>query len=78
VATVELDIKGMTCPACNYTVQNAALEVPGVFKSEANYKTGKAIVKFDKSKANEEEIIKSINKTEYEVIENSDSETQEK
>jgi len=69
VATIELDIKGMTCPACNYTVQNAALDVPGVFKSTANYKTGKAVIKYDKSKANEKEIIESINTTEYEVIE---------
>ncbi|RLD26906.1 MAG: mercuric transport protein MerTP [Bacteroidetes bacterium] len=68
VATVELDIKGMTCPACNYTVQNAALDVPGVFESTADYNTGKALVKYDKSKANEEEIINSINTTEYEVI----------
>lgn len=69
IATVELDIKGMTCPACNYTVQNAALDVPGVFESTADFKTGTAVVKYDKSKANEEEIIKSINTTEYEVIE---------
>lgn len=78
VATVELDIKGMTCPACNYTVQNAALDVPGVFESKADFKTGKAIVKYDKSKSNEEEIIKSINTTEYEVIDNADSDTKEK
>lgn len=78
VATVELDIKGMTCEACNYTVKNAALEVPGVFESEANYKTGKAIVKYDKSKASEDEIIQSINTTPYEVIDNSESDTKEK
>jgi copper chaperone CopZ len=59
----------MTCPACNYTVQNAALNVPGVFESKADFKTGKAIVKYDKSKASEEVIIQSINTTEYVVIE---------
>ena len=73
VATIELDINGMTCPACNYTVQNAALDVPGVFESKADFKTSKAIVKYDKSKANEEEIIKSINTTEYEVVDDKKS-----
>jgi len=73
VATIELDIKGMTCPACNYTVQNAALDVPGVFESTADFNTGKAIVKYDKSKANEEEIIQSINTTEYEVVDDKKS-----
>jgi copper chaperone CopZ len=63
----------MTCPACNYTVQNAALNVPGVFESKADFKTGKAIVKYDKSKANAEEIVKSINTTEYEVIDDKKS-----
>lgn len=68
VSILHLNIKGMTCPACNFTVQNAALDVPGVFESNADYKTGKAMVKFDKSKAKKEDIIKSINATEYEVI----------
>lgn len=68
VGTLNLYIEGMTCPACNFTVQNAALDVSGVFESTADYKTGKAIVKFDKSKAQKEDIIKSINATEYEVI----------
>ena len=68
VGILHLDIEGMTCPACNFTVQNAALDVSGVFESNADYNTGKAIVKFDKSKAKKEDIIKSINGTEYVVI----------
>ena len=68
VGILHLAIEGMTCPACNYTVQNAALDVPGVFESTADFKTGKAIVKFDKSTAKKEDIIKSINATEYKVI----------
>lgn len=68
VAKIEFDIDGMTCEACNYTVQNAALEVPGVVDSKADYNTGKASVTYDKTKVNEEEIVYAINKTHYKVI----------
>jgi len=70
IVTIDLNIEGMTCPACNYTVQNASLDVPGVFEAVANYKTGKVSIKFDKSKADTLEIISSINKTEYTVLNN--------
>ena len=70
VETIDLNIEGMTCPACNYTVQNASLDVPGVFEAMADYETGKAIIKFDKTKANSLDIIKSINSTEYKVLNN--------
>lgn len=68
IITLQLDIEGMTCKACNYTVQNAASDVDGVFESKADYKTGKATVKFDSSKTDKATIINSINKTSYEVI----------
>lgn len=68
VAIVEFDIDGMTCEACNYTVQNAALELPGVVESQADYSTGKASVTYDKTKVNEEEIVNAINQTHYKVV----------
>lgn len=70
VEIINLDIEGMTCPACNYTVQNASLKVSGVFEAVANYQTGKAVIKFDNAKTNSTDIIKSINSTEYKVLNN--------
>jgi copper chaperone CopZ len=69
LAEVEFDIEGMTCEACNYTVQNASLEVQGVIDSKADFNTGKAVISYDKTKTNEKEIIEAINQTHYDVIE---------
>jgi copper chaperone CopZ len=67
IAVIHLDIEGMTCTSCNYTVQNASLSVPGVFEAKADYKTAKATIKFDKSVTNTQDIIQAINQTEYHV-----------
>ncbi len=68
IQTIHLDIEGMTCEACDSHVTHAAQEVEGVIEAKADYHTGTAEVKFDKSKASEEEIVESINKTSYKVI----------
>ena len=69
IEVIQLDVQGMTCPACNFEVNHAATDVDGVFEAETDYKSGKSEIKFDKTKANRQEIIKSINeKTPYKVI----------
>jgi len=68
IAKVEFDIEGMTCESCNYTVENAALALDGVVESQADFSTGKAMITYDKSKANEEDIKDAINQTHYKVI----------
>ncbi len=67
IAVINLNIEGMTCHACNYTVQNASLDLPGVFEAIADYKTGEATIKYDKSRVSPTDIINSVNKTEYKV-----------
>ena len=65
--SIELDIEGMTCKACNFTVSNAVYDLEGVLRADADYKTGKANISFDTDKVNIDELIKAINKTEYKV-----------
>lgn len=67
IQTLELDVEGMTCEACDSHVAHAAQEVDGVIEARADHKTGKAEVKFDKTKTSKEAIIQSINETSYEV-----------
>ncbi|NOX47760.1 MAG: mercuric transport protein MerTP [Chlorobi bacterium] len=67
IVTMDMDIEGMTCAACDSHVTHAAYEVDGVLDALADHKTGKATVKFDKSKTSEEAIIKSIDATSYKV-----------
>ncbi len=69
IQTLQLDIEGMTCTSCNKHITHAAEEVEGVIEAKADYKAGKAEVKFDKTKTSREAIVKSINKTGYTVIE---------
>jgi mercuric ion transport protein len=68
IQTVQLDIEGMTCEACDSHVAFAAQEVDGVIEALADHKTGKAEVKFDKTKTSKVAIIQSINATSYEVV----------
>ena len=69
IQTLQMDIEGMTCASCNKHVTHAAEELDGVIEAKADYKTGKAEVKFDKTKTSKVTIVKSINKTAYTVIE---------
>ncbi len=68
IQILQLNVKGMTCSVCNKNVENAAYEVSGVTDAKADYHTGKAVVKFDKSKTTADEIIKSIDATSYKVV----------
>lgn len=65
VETVTFDIEGMTCTGCEATVENAVNSTEGVLEAEASYETGKATIKFDKSKTRKDLIAKAINQTGY-------------
>jgi len=67
IQTLHLNVEGMTCTACNNHVENAAYQVEGVLEAKADYHTGKAEVKFDKSKTSPKKIIQSIDATSYKV-----------
>jgi len=73
VQTITWDIEGMTCTGCEAAVENAAIGVEGVLEAEASYDTGKAAIKYDKSKTNREAIATAINKTGFTVNENSNN-----
>ena len=69
IQLLHLEIKGMTCSACDSHVTHAAHEIIGVIEAKADHTTGKAEIKFDKTKTNQEEIVEAINKTGYKVVE---------
>ncbi len=68
IQTIQLDIEGMTCEACDSHVAYAVQEVVGVLEATADHETGKAEVKFDQTKTSMKEIIKSIDATSYKVV----------
>ncbi len=68
IQTVDFNIKGMTCEACEEHIKHAVNQLDGIVKTEASFKTGTAQVAFDKTKTTKEDIIKAIDATGYKVI----------
>jgi len=73
IQTIQLDIEGMTCDACDSHVAHAAQEVDGVIEAKADHTTGKAEVKFDNTKTSKEAVIRAIDKTSYKVVSEQDN-----
>lgn len=64
----EFTIEGMTCASCEEHVTHEILQLDGIGNVEVSYDNGNAIVEFDKSKTNQEEIREAINSTGYSVV----------
>ena len=66
--SVEFSIKGMTCDACEEHVNVEINKLSGIVNSNVSYAKHNAIVQFDPTKTNSEQITKAINSTGYKVI----------
>ena len=67
VETVSYRIEGMTCPSCEEHVRHGASGVEGVIDVTADYWTGKAVVRFDRGRTNDDAIRRAIEATGYKV-----------
>lgn len=67
VETVSYQITGMTCSSCAEHIRHGVSGVSGVIDISADYRTGKAVVRFDRSRTNDEEIRRAIDATGYKV-----------
>ena len=63
--TVTLAVKNMYCAACPHTVKASLEAVPGVAKVSVSFKDKTAIVSYDDSKANVEELTAATTKAGY-------------
>lgn len=68
IQTVELNIKGMSCEACEEEVNHELNKLPGIIQSTVSYKKKNAIIKFDVSKTTTKSITDAVNATGYTVI----------
>lgn len=59
----------MTCSDCEEHVNHEVNKLTGIIKTTVFYKNGNAIVEFDQTKTDIEEIDKAIAKTGYSVTE---------
>ena len=67
IKTTEFKIDGMTCTGCEEHVNHELNKLTGIINTIVSYEDGNAIVKFDHSQTDNEEIEKSIAKTGYSV-----------
>ncbi len=67
VKKVTIDVLGMTCAACSARVERAIKKLEGVIDSSVNLLAQNATVEFDKDKLSVDDIVKTIEKTGYEV-----------
>ena len=72
VETVSYRVEGMTCPSCEEHVRHGASGVKGVIDVTADYRTGKAVVRFDRGQTNDEAIRRAIDATDYKVKDKED------
>tara|TARA_R110002050_G_C8928091_1_gene511840 strand:+ start:610 stop:1227 length:618 start_codon:yes stop_codon:yes gene_type:complete len=72
-ATITID--GMTCTGCEHHVNSTLNNSVGVIEASSSFETGKAQVKFDKTKVSIDELVKEVEKeTGYKVTDKKISE----
>jgi Cu+-exporting ATPase len=59
-STLDLDVSGMTCAACQANVQRALARQPGVTSASVNLMTGTARVVFDPSLVSPPRLISAV------------------
>lgn len=67
VGMIEFKISGMTCQSCEEHVNHEVNKLNGILSSKASYKEGNAVVEYDRTKTNVNEIEVVINSTGYKV-----------
>ena len=68
IQTIEFDIKGMTCNACEEHVNHEIEKLGGILTVKTSYMNGNALVEFEEEKVNLSQIEEAINSTGYTVI----------
>jgi len=66
--TIEIAIEGMTCKACEATIEKVVLETGAVGSVKASSQNKNALIHFDNTKTNIDEIAKAIATTGYKPV----------
>ena len=67
IKTTEFKISGMTCASCEEHVNHEVNKLTGIIKTNVSYDNGNAIIEFDRTQTDIQEIEKAITKTGYSV-----------
>jgi periplasmic mercuric ion binding protein len=64
-SSVTLEIPGMFCPTCPFTVQKSLEQLPGVYKVETSVKTKSATITYDPTKVTIKSLITTTTNAGY-------------
>jgi copper chaperone CopZ len=67
IVEVKFQVEGMSCTECEQSIAKGVNELAGIETVKASYVDSITVVKYDKSKTNEAEIAKMIEKRGYKV-----------
>ena len=62
-----VDVVGMTCAACSARIEKSLSRLEGIDKANVNLSTNKATVSYDDEKIQKDDIVRTIEKTGYQV-----------
>lgn len=68
ILTKEINIEGMSCQACEATVEKVGRDIEGVVSIKASVNKKRAIVSYDKSKTDVKSIMHAIGTTGYKPV----------
>ena len=66
-ATLKCDVHGMTCTGCEQSIVGSVHKIEGVAEVQADFRQGKAVVRFDPRRVKPEAIRRAIEKAGYTV-----------
>jgi copper chaperone CopZ len=67
LATLTCDVKGMTCTGCEQSIVGSVRKIDGVAEARADFRQGKAVIRFDPLRAKPDVIRRAIEKAGYTV-----------
>ncbi len=67
-STVELTVEGMSCDACVRSIERKLSKVAGVASARVSLVTGKAVVEYDDSRAQTDQLIGAVEQIGYHAI----------
>ncbi|GJM29644.1 MAG: hypothetical protein DHS20C17_22790 [Cyclobacteriaceae bacterium] len=67
IRQLRIDIKGMTCAACEEHVKYAASQLEGVLQVDATFETGTANIRYHQFVVSQDEVVAAVKKTGYKV-----------
>jgi len=68
IQKITIKVEGMTCEACEQTINYSISQLDGIISSEASYDKGNTMVEFDQTKTSTKAIEEAINATGYKAI----------